>query len=336
MEGPRFRAPWLMSVSAAAMFAGAALLGIVESLTPGGPEFSIVPSLLAIAIVPLVLLAPRYLPRRAFAALGPIGTLMLASAIADTRGLGDDAVMYVWPVLWTAHFFGRRATLLSVATVGVAHAGALAAMPAEQAYFDRWLEVMVSVAIVAAVVRALTERSDQLVATLLSESRHDALTGALNRRGFHEQLELELQRARRSDEPLTLVALDVDHFKAINDRHGHSTGDRLLARVAATIRSHTRATDLVGRLGGDEFVAVLAATDTDGALAFAERLRSVLGDPSGDLPAISISAGIAGGAELDADALLENADRALYEAKSQGRDRVAVAVISPGVASGAG
>ena len=325
MEVEQDRVPWLMSVSAAAMFAGAALLGIIESLTPGGPEFSIVPSLLAIAIVPPVILAPRYLPRRAFAALGPIGTLMLASAIADTRGLGDDAVMYVWPVLWTAHFFGRRATILSVAAVGVAHAAALAAMPPEQAYFDRWLEVMVSVAIVAGVVRALTERSDQLVATLRNESRRDALTGALNRRGFHEQLELEVQRAWRSGEPVSVVALDVDRFKAVNDGHGHAMGDRVLTRVATTLLAETRAIDLVGRLGGDEFVAVLAATDTAGALAFAERLRSILDGPSGDLPAIAVSAGIASGTEVDAHALLERADRALYEAKSQGRDRVALA-----------
>jgi diguanylate cyclase (GGDEF)-like protein len=314
-----------MSVSAAAMFAGAGLLGVMETLTSGGPEFSIVPSLLAIAIVPLILLAPRYLPRSAFAALGPIGTFMLASAIVDTRGLGDDAVMYVWPVLWTAHFFGRRATIASVAAVGVAHAAAIAAMPAEQAYFDRWLEVMVSVAIVAGVVRALTERSDRLVATLLSESRHDALTGVLNRRGFHERLELEVQRARRSGEPLAVIALDIDHFKAINDHHGHATGDRVLTWVATTILAHTRAIDLVARLGGDEFVVVLAATDADRALAFAERLRSVLGDPSDDLPPISISAGIANGAEPDIHALLDSADRALYEAKSDGRDRVAVA-----------
>jgi diguanylate cyclase (GGDEF)-like protein len=250
---------------------------------------------------------------------------MLASAIADTRGLGDDAVMYVWPVLWTAHFFGRRATVLSLVAVGIAHAGALAAMPPEQAYFDRWLEVMVSVAIVAVVVRALTERSDQLVATLHSESRHDALTGALNRRGFHERLELEVQRARRSGEPLAVITLDVDRFKDINDRHGHSTGDRVLTHVATTIRAHARAIDLVGRLGGDEFVVVLVATDTDGALAFAERLRSILDARSGDLPAMSVSAGIASGVQLDADALLESADRALYEAKSQGRDRVALA-----------
>jgi diguanylate cyclase (GGDEF)-like protein len=317
---------WLMSVSAAAMFGGAALLGILETLTPGGPEFSIVPSLLAIAIVPLILVAPRHVPRQAFAALGPIGTVMLASAISDTRGLGDNAVMYVWPVLWTAHFFGRRATAISVAAVGFAHIGALAAMPAQQAYFDRWLEVMVSVTIVAVVVRVLTERSDDLVTRLLSESRHDELTGALNRRGLHEQLQLELQRASRSGEPLALVALDIDHFKAINDRLGHAAGDRVLSRVAATIRTHTREIDLVGRLGGDEFVIALIATDADGARALTERLHRGLEDARGELPAISLSAGIVeAGADLDVGALLDAADGALYEAKRQGRGRVAVA-----------
>jgi diguanylate cyclase (GGDEF)-like protein len=315
-----------MSISAAAMFGGAGLLGVLETLTPGGPTFSLIPSFLAIALIPLIVLAPRYVPRRAFAALGPIGTVMLASAITDSRGLGDNAVMYVWPVLWTAHFFGRRATAVSVATVGVAHMGAIAAMPAEMAYFDRWLEVMVSVAIVAVVVRALTERSDNLVARLLSESRHDELTGALNRRGLHEQLALELQRIRRSAEPLAVIVLDVDHFKAINDQHGHGTGDLVLSHVAATIREHIREIDLVGRLGGDEFVIVLIETDAAGARAFTERLHRVLEDARGDLPRISVSAGIVESAgDPDVLALLDAADRALYEAKRHGRGRVAVA-----------
>src|SRR5262245_50704047 len=304
MDDRRSQSPWVMSISAAAMFGGAGLLGVVETLTPGGPAFSIIPSLLAIALVPLIVVAPRWLPRSAFAALGPIGTVMLASAISDTRGLGDNAVMYVWPVLWTAHFFGRRATAVSVVAVGVAHIGALTAMPVEQAYFDRWLEVMVSVTIVAVVVRVLTERSDDLVTRLLSESRHDELTGALNRRGLHEQLQLEVQRPRRSHEPLALIALDVDHFKAINDRHGHGTGDRVLSRVADTIRAHTREIDLVGRLGGDEFVIALVATDADGARALTERLHEVLED--GDLPRISLSAGIVeAGTDLDVGALLD-------------------------------
>jgi diguanylate cyclase (GGDEF)-like protein len=326
MDDRRSQSPWLMSLSAAAMYGGAALLGVVESLTPGGPQFSIVPSLIAIALVPLILIAPRYVPRHAFAALGPIGTVMLASAITDSRGLGDNAVMYVWPVLWTAHFFGRRATAVSVGAVGVAHIWAVAAMPAELAYFDRWLEVMVSVTIVAVVVRALTERSDNLVAELLSESRHDELTGALNRRGLHEQLQFELQRTRRSGGPLAVIALDVDHFKAINDRHGHGTGDRVLSHVAATIRAHTREVDLVGRLGGDEFVVVLIDTDAPGAEALTERLHRALEDARGDLPITSVSAGIVeAGADHEVRALLDAADRALYEAKRQGRGRVAFA-----------
>jgi diguanylate cyclase (GGDEF)-like protein len=234
--------------------------------------------------------------------------------------------MYVWPVLWTAHFFGRRATAVSVAAVGVAHIGAIAAMPVEQAYFDRWLEVMVSITIVAVVVRALTERSDNLVAELLSESRHDELTGVLNRRGLHEQLQLELQRARRSGEPLTVIALDVDHFKAINDRHGHGIGDIVLSHVAATIRTHVRDIDLVGRLGGDEFVVVLVGTDAGGAHALTQRLHGALAPARGDLPTISVSAGIVEtGSEFAVRAVLDAADRALYEAKRQGRGRIAVA-----------
>ena len=173
----------LMVRSAAAMFAGAAFVGIVEGFTPGGPHFSTVPGFSALALVPVILVLGPHVPRRALAGLGLLGVAMIADALATTHGYGDGAVLYMWPVLWVARFYGRRATAVVVFGIAVAHAYALTQMPPGVGYFDRWLDVMVSVCIVGAVVRVLTERNDLLVAGLHAEARIDPLTGLLNRAG---------------------------------------------------------------------------------------------------------------------------------------------------------
>jgi len=173
----------------------------------------------------------------------------------------DGAVMYMWPVLWMSHFYGRRGTVFIAAWVGVVHGLALAAMPAAMGNADRWVDVTVSVAVVGAVVRALSERSDRLVARLVAEARADTLTGLLNRRGFEERLAAEVARATRERTSLALVSLDLDHFKRVNDEQGHEAGDRALAMVGAVIADHVRGADLAARWGGEEFVVVLPGAD---------------------------------------------------------------------------
>jgi len=320
--------------TAAAMYGGAAAVGLLESLLPGGTPFSLLPALGALAVTLLILGAgPRVAPA-ALALLGPLGVVLIASTIATTDGHTDAAVLYMWPVLWMAHFYGRRGTVLVVGCIAVAHAVALLAMPAERGNLDRWVDVVVSVGIVAAVTLVLTERSRRLVERLAGEARRDALTGLLNRRGFEERVELELRRSARDGEPLGAVAFDLDHFKAINDEHGHEVGDRVLVWVAGIIAAQARETDVVGRLGGEEFTVVLPRAGAAAARAFAERVRLAVrsaGDgahrPAG-VPAsllVTISAGVAAGARLpDAAILLAGADVALYEAKRAGRDRTVV------------
>ena len=231
------------------------------------------------------------------------------------------------PRCGSARFHGRTATVLVVAGIAVAHAVALTQMPPGVGYFDRWLDVMVSVCIVAAVVRVLTERNDHLVGRLLAEARNDPLTGLLNRRGFGERIEAEQARARRSPRPLAIVSFDIDHFKRINDAAGHEAGDHVLVRVAAVLREHARAGDLVARIGGEEFVVVLPQSDAAGAAAFAERIRTHLAtDPPAGVPAATVSAGVAAAQAASKPAeLLRASDAALYEAKQAGRNRVVVA-----------
>ncbi|HTI32518.1 MAG TPA: diguanylate cyclase, partial [Miltoncostaea sp.] len=155
----------------------------------------------------------------------------------------------------------------------------------------------------------------------------DALTGLANRRAFEARLHEEVGRARRDGSPLSVVVLDMDHFKEVNDRHGHEEGDRTLATLAARMRSTTRASDMIARIGGEEFAWLLPATDSDGAEVLAERLRGVIAaEPFGAAGTRTISGGVAAlGPDDDALALLRRADARLYAAKAAGRDRVVAA-----------
>lgn len=157
-------------------------------------------------------------------------------------------------------------------------------------------------------------------------ARTDGLTGALRRNPFLEMASRELLLARRAQTPTTCLMIDADHFKAINDRHGHDVGDQVLCSLAQTLRQHSRTTDLVGRLGGEEFAIILPVTDLSGAMFFAEKLRQAVAGltiTTGAAPVtVTVSIGIAQAAPGQDDplALLHEADTALLAAKKQGRN----------------
>ena len=157
----------------------------------------------------------------------------------------------------------------------------------------------------------------------------DHLTGLANRRAFFEGGEVELARSRRASRALSLVMIDADHFKRINDAHGHPAGDAVLRHLAAGLSATFRSTDLVARVGGEEFVALLPGADAEQAMRVAERLcRSVAAQVvvvDGVPIRYTVSAGVAtvDADEQDLDLLLKRADRALYQAKHSGRNRVA-------------
>jgi len=176
----------------------------------------------------------------------------------------------------------------------------------------------------AGLIRKTHEQADALE----SLARTDPLTGAANRRRLETELAREMSRAERTGVPLGLAFLDVDHFKAYNDRHGHSAGDALLADMVTAWQQELRPADVLARFGGEEFVLVFPDTDAHACHAVVERLRGRV--PHGQ----SCSAGIAVYQSGEsADALLHRADQALYQAKNDGRDRTVMASIDAAAAT---
>jgi diguanylate cyclase (GGDEF)-like protein len=175
----------------------------------------------------------------------------------------------------------------------------------------------------------------RLVANLRRLSRHDGLTGLLNRRALEEALASQVQRSRRSGDAFCVLMLDADHFKSINDRFGHAVGDLALMHLSALLRSHMREVDSVARFGGEEFLVLLPGLTLPDALPVAERLREAIAKSplrQGETAmALSVSIGIAqwGGAREEPSRLLVRVDAALYQAKQRGRDRVASALADP-------
>ena len=158
-------------------------------------------------------------------------------------------------------------------------------------------------------------------------ARTDSLTGLWNRRHFEDTVETEIERARRYGTPLSLLTLDADHFKRINDSHGHHVGDDVLREIARLLGLQIRRSDLLCRWGGEEFMVLVPETDGDRAAAMAEKIRERVAAHEFDgvgRVTVSIGVGQAGPHET-ADAWLRRVDAALYEAKLQGRNRVVLA-----------
>lgn len=171
------------------------------------------------------------------------------------------------------------------------------------------------------------------------QATHDPLTGLWNHAAVFDILRKELERSQRQGNSLGVVMADLDHFKRINDTHGHLAGDAVLTEVARRLRAAVRPYDSVGRYGGEEFLAVVPGCDSSSVLHQAERLRACVGgepfDIGGTLINLTLSVGVAASGQTrihDSDALLRAADAALYRAKGNGRNRIEIA--APSDASG--
>ena len=174
-------------------------------------------------------------------------------------------------------------------------------------------------------VEARTAELAQANAALHRLARHDVLTGLPNRLAANERLREELLRMKRSHLPYAVLMIDVDHFKRVNDQHGHAVGDQVLQRVSQCLRGPLRESDFVSRLGGEEFLVLLPHTDETGARLVAEKLRQAVEnapDPTAGLVTISVGLAMAAPTQDNQDTPVQMADARLYAAKQGGRNRV--------------
>ena len=254
------------------------------------------------------------------------GTLLITGGVISARDTtAIYALFYVWVGFEAFFFLPRRHAIAHVGSVAITYAIALAVAggPAPDAA-ARWLMTLGTVVMVGALAGALHDRAERLIDRLADAARTDSLTGLLNRRGFEERMEAELDRARRTGRPVTLVVGDLDHFKSINDRFGHRVGDQTLQRFGAVAASVKRRIDDLARIGGEEFALVLPDSDEHGGFLVAERLRrAVRDDGLADDAPVTVSFGVATCPRHAAtsEQLLHCADQALYLAKQLGRDR---------------
>jgi diguanylate cyclase (GGDEF)-like protein len=288
------------------------------------------PPLLAFAPIGIVcfgfaaylILAPR-VSDWALLATPPLGTLLITAIMSIEGTTSGTPFFYLWPMLLAAYFLQRRDVLLNFALVCASFAVALAFwVPVDDGGLIMFLDTVVAVGVVAALVFMLKTQVGRLVTGLHKASTTDALTGVLNRGAFQQHLD----EALADRQPLVLALLDLDHFKLVNDRHGHPAGDRALRRFCEIVQGEARLDDVLGRLGGEEFGLLLAGTDLEGAHSFADRLRATVArETAAGEVGLTVSIGLcASGPDATSEDLLRSADVALYSAKGAGRNRVAL------------
>ena len=266
----------------------------------------------------------------------PLVYLLAVALLRDAVGGAASGVgiLVLLPVLWVA-LYGTRAQLLAVlAALAVIFYAPMVLIGGPEYPAEGWRTgalIVVVATVVGMTVQGLISRLRAVLAEragLLDRlerlAARDPLTGLANRRTWDERLERALADAGRHGRPLAVAVLDLDHFKAVNDAHGHAHGDRVLHDAAGAWEAELRPADVLARIGGEEFAVLLPECSLDAAVAVVERVRAAT--PHGQ----TCSAGVAAwdGAEA-APVLVDRADRLLYEAKRQGRDRTAAEPARP-------
>ncbi|XHB98955.1 diguanylate cyclase [Nitratireductor sp. ac15] len=303
-----------------------------------------------VAILPVILTArlisfPRGVSTKRLAYLGlPVLSLVL-SCFASFQIGGPGAVAFPVPaLLWAAIVYPRFVTVLLTSVfsfwslialstnlfdrvVGVSEEGALVSMR---------LGVSLITLAPLMLASAMAKQKD-LIAQLSHLARHDPLSSLLNRRSFGEEAQKLARYCAKQCHPYSALMLDIDHFKSINDRFGHATGDQVISIAAAKISACLRSGDIIGRVGGEEFAILLPKCTREQALEVAERIRRAFAQghvtPDGGIPiSVTVSVGLASSDDgsADVETLMEEADKALYRAKHLGRNRSEIHDQEPG------
>ncbi len=335
------RAFWLRHMRTGfGVFIGETMLVMVYlALTPHGPHRAVLWLIAGFWLVFGVLslfLAPSLASRSwrsRFSATWTVVAALAVGGVASLDGGLDSPVLYLLflPIAFAALAFTPLvAGLCGLATL--ASALLVAASDSHVQVASDGVVVLFAVlagasvlSVAASVNRTFREHHEQMLAAQIAVlAATDGLTGCAVHRVFHQRFEEEISRSVRHGHPLSLLIIDVDHFKSVNDTYGHLVGDHVLAAIGAVLRTHARSFDQVGRLGGDEFAVLMPHTEPSDAGALANRIcreaSSVLEVP------VTLSIGVSG---LDRDMptvehMRDEADFALYEVKGAGRDGVAV------------
>lgn len=245
----------------------------------------------------------------------------LCIAVIENKGIG---VLWTYPALLFFSFVlaPRQANVLNVMMIAV-----ISALAFEYVGLPFAARTMVSLLLTLGLANVFMSIVQELQQRLVSQALNDPLTGIFNRRHFEASVESELARVTRTGNRSTLLLMDIDLFKPINDEHGHATGDRVLIEVVGIIRNTIRQSDVLFRIGGEEFVVLLSDTSRETAGIVAEKIRAaVAGTAILDDRTVTLSIGLS---ELrpgeDRRGLLGRCDVALYKAKERGRNRIELA-----------
>jgi diguanylate cyclase (GGDEF)-like protein/putative nucleotidyltransferase with HDIG domain len=303
-----------------------ALLAIAVPHSSEMDETLLAASAVATAVGVLVLAwGSDRLPYGVFHALAAGGTLAASGAV---YAWGVESVYgplpYLWVTVYVFYFFPVRAALVHLASIAVAFAAVIAVDSPENSAFAGWLATVGTLLATGVLIAAARSRVAGLVAHLTDAARRDPLTLLLNRRGFEEVFDSELERARRADAVFSLIVGDLDRFKRVNDALGHGAGDDALRRVAEALDNTKRSFDSAARVGGEEFAVLAPDTDEHGAYILAERMRAeVEGAFANASVPLTVCFGIVSFPlhGQTAEALLQAGDQALYAAKRLGRNR---------------
>jgi diguanylate cyclase (GGDEF)-like protein len=266
------------------------------------------------------------LPEWSFTLLTGVGAALLVWTVY-AGGDGAQAVgpLLALPAAYAAFFLRKTAVLLVAAAAAGGYAAASLAGPGVDG--GQVAVTALGIAATAGLVGMLRANVNRLIWRLSDAAVTDALTGLMNRRGFQELIATELERARRSNQPLSLIIGDLDHFKALNDAYGHAAGDRALEQLSLILLTAKRRIDTAARIGGEEFAVVLPDSDHHAAYILAERMRREVRETFMYQPhSVTISLGVATfpAQGTTVETLVAHADEALYAAKALGRDRTLV------------
>ena len=321
--------PVTMARTAAFFFLCGALIVPLVLVTPHGgsmdEDLFAAAGIGAALVGGLLLVAQQRLPRSAFhAATGAATALATLAIYAWGPQTAYGPLLYLWIAFFAFYFFSFTAGLAHLGLIGVAFAVQLDAQDLDYTPVADWLATVTTLLLVGIVVATTRDSIAAVVEGLTHATRRDPLTDLLNRRGFEQVFDVELERARRTGTPLSLVVGDLDRFKEINDNFGDDVGDEALRRVAVVIDAAKRGFDAAARVGGEEFAVLAPDADEQGAYMLAERIRvDVERSFSGGPGPLTASFGVATFPlhGQSTESLLRAGDQALFAAKRLGSNR---------------